>query len=56
MQVIMDRGHVGHLNDVKCQKKKSACVLSDRAGDFEGISMWGVNCVRALSEVDYQLI
>jgi hypothetical protein len=57
MQVNIDRGHVGHLHDVECPKKKSVCVLSDpEVGDFEGISMRGVNYVRALSEVDYQLL
>ena len=39
------------------EKEIGVCVLSDsEVGDFEGISMRGVNCARALSEVDYQLI
>ena len=56
MQVNIGRGHVGHLNHVECQKKKSVCGSCDPGADaLEGIRMKRVNCVRALSEVDYQL-
>jgi hypothetical protein len=42
MEVNIDRGHVGHLINVKCQKNKSACVLSDPGAEsFEGISIRG---------------
>ena len=52
MAANFDRRHVGHLHDVECPKKKSVRVFNDPGvGYYEGISVRGVNCVRALSEV-----